>query len=133
MRKILVLGGGKIGSLIAVLFTETGEYEVHLGDVDKETTQRLANEIVSANFHTHVVDVMAKKSLDDFLAEIKVDGIVSSLPYFCNPTVGEVARAHDLHYFDLTEDVEVTEQIKTVSQDARQAFVPQCGARAWVH
>ena len=127
MRKILVLGGGKIGSLIATLFIETGEYEVHLGDVDKETTQRLSSEIVNPNFHAHVVDVMVEKVLDVFLAEINVEGIISSLPYFCNQVVGKVARSQGVHYFDLTEDVEVTERIKSVSQGAKNAFVPQCG------
>ena len=127
MRKILVLGGGKIGSLISVLLSGTGEYDVFLGDVDKETTTRLAHEIKNPHFHPYVLDVMAEGSLDDFLRTNNVDGIVSSLPYFCNPTVGRVARAHSLHYFDLTEDVEVTEQIKSVSQGSPQAFVPQCG------
>ncbi len=127
MRKILVLGGGKIGSLIAVLLAETGEYEVHLGDIDKETTQRLISEIKHPNFHSHVVDVMAEKSLAALLSETKVEGIISSLPYFCNPIVGKVARAHHVHYFDLTEDVEVTNQIKQVSEGGQQAFVPQCG------
>ncbi|MGB0908967.1 MAG: saccharopine dehydrogenase family protein [Nitrospirales bacterium] len=127
MRKILVLGGGKIGSLIAVLLSETGEYDVHLGDVDKDTTKRLDHEIENPYFHTHVIDVMAEHSLDTFLSTTKVDGIVSSLPYFCNMKVGEVARAHGVHYFDLTEDVTVTERIKALSQAASQAFVPQCG------
>ncbi len=127
MRKVLVLGGGKIGSLISVLLSETGEYEVFLGDVDETTTRRLAQEIKNPYFHPHVLDVMAEGELDAFLRTNNVDGIVSSLPYFCNPTVGGVARDHSLHYFDLTEDVEVTEQIKAVSQGSPQAFVPQCG------
>ena len=127
MRKILILGGGKIGSLIAVLLTETGEYEVHLGDVEKMTTERLAQEINNPNFHAHVLDVMAEGALDGFLSTTRIDGIVSSLPYFCNSAVGKLARAHKLHYFDLTEDVSVTGKILEVSRGAQQAFVPQCG------
>jgi saccharopine dehydrogenase-like NADP-dependent oxidoreductase len=34
---------------------------------------------------------------------------------------------HGLHYFDLTEDVEVTNQIKILSAGAAHAFMPQCG------
>ncbi|MEE9142184.1 MAG: saccharopine dehydrogenase C-terminal domain-containing protein, partial [Gammaproteobacteria bacterium] len=53
--------------------------------------------------------------------------IVSSLPYYCNTTVGHVARKVGLHYFDLTEDVSVTEAIKRISEGAETAFAPQCG------
>ncbi|MCA9471695.1 MAG: saccharopine dehydrogenase NADP-binding domain-containing protein [Nitrospirales bacterium] len=127
MRKILILGGGKIGSLIAVLLAETGEYEVHLGDVEKGATERLAQDMARANFYAHEIDVMAEKALDTFLETTRVDGIVSSLPYYCNPLVGEIARAHRLHYFDLTEDVSVTGKILEVSRGAQQAFIPQCG------
>ncbi len=127
MRKILVLGGGKIGSLIAVLLSETGEYEVHLGDVDKNVTQSIEKEVSKPHFHTYEIDVMSEKVLGTFLSKIPVDAIVSSLPYYCNPTVGQIARDYGVHYFDLTEDVAVTEQIKAVSQGAKQAFVPQCG------
>ncbi|WP_447968475.1 saccharopine dehydrogenase family protein [Nitrospira sp. M1] len=127
MRNILVLGGGKIGSLIAVLLTETDDYVVHLGDVDVDATNRLTKEVTHPNFHAHVLDVMADDELTQFLATTKVEGIISSLPYFCNPIVGEAARSHGVHYFDLTEDVQVTERIKALSQGATQAFVPQCG------
>ena len=127
MRNVLVLGGGKIGSLIVALLTESGDYDVHLGDVDKGTIERMREEVPSSNFHPHVLDVMDKSVLEHFLTDRKVEGVISSLPYFCNPSVGEVARAHGLHYFDLTEDVAVTERIKEVSQGAEQAFVPQCG------
>ena len=35
---------------------------------------------------------------------------------FHNPTVAELARAHRLHYFDLTEDVAVTGRVKVISE-----------------
>ena len=34
MRKVLVLGAGKIGALISGLLAESADYEVHLADVD---------------------------------------------------------------------------------------------------
>ncbi|MEL6367899.1 MAG: saccharopine dehydrogenase C-terminal domain-containing protein, partial [Pseudomonadota bacterium] len=51
----------------------------------------------------------------------------SSLPFYCNPLVAEVAREQGLHYFDLTEDVAVTEAVRKQSEGATTAFVPQCG------
>jgi saccharopine dehydrogenase-like NADP-dependent oxidoreductase len=41
--------------------------------------------------------------------------------------VAQIAREFNLHYFDLTEDVQVTHQVKEVAQGAATAFVPQCG------
>jgi saccharopine dehydrogenase-like NADP-dependent oxidoreductase len=61
------------------------------------------------------------------LSAHRFDAILSSLPYFCNPTVAGLALTHQLHYFDLTEDVEVTNQIKVLSAGATHAFMPQCG------
>ncbi len=62
-----------------------------------------------------------------YLSAHPVDAIISSLPYFCNPTVATLALKHGCHYFDLTEDVEVTDQIRTMAEGAAHAFMPQCG------
>src|SRR6185312_11873325 len=52
---------------------------------------------------------------------------ISSLPFYCNVTVAEAARAAGVHYFDLTEDVEVTRAVRAIATGATKAFVPQCG------
>ena len=127
MRCILILGGGKIGSLIATLLVDSGEYEVHLGDVNGEALRQLTSELKSPRLHTVSMDVRDPNVLASFLARNHCEVIISSLPYYCNQVVGEMAKAHGLHYFDLTEDVEVTRRIKEISQGAEQAFVPQCG------
>ena len=56
-----------------------------------------------------------------------MDAVISSLPYYCNVAVAEAARRAGIHYFDLTEDVEVTRAVRRISAGAAQAFVPQCG------
>ena len=61
------------------------------------------------------------------LQQHRVDAVVSSLPYHCNPLVGAAAREAGVHYFDLTEDVEVTRRVAALAREAPQAFVPQCG------
>jgi len=48
-------------------------------------------------------------------------------PYYCNPIVGRIGSGTPASLFDLTEDVEVTNQVKVLSTDSPQAFVPQCG------
>src|SRR5207247_8759285 len=69
----------------------------------------------------------APESVSAYLAAHRFDAVLSSLPYFCIPVVAGLAREHRLHYFDLTEDVEVTVQVKVLSTDSPQAFVPECG------
>ena len=53
--------------------------------------------------------------------------MISSLPYYCNVGVAKAARGAGAHYFDLTEDVEVTHEVIRIASGAPQAFVPQCG------
>ncbi len=127
MRNVCVLGGGKIGSLIATLLVECGDYVVTLGDVDQDVVTRLKNDIVHDQLHVGIVDVQNRLALRQFLEAAKPEGIISSLPYYCNPLVGELARSCGAHYFDLTEDVEVTRKIRDLSQGGGGAFVPQCG------
>jgi saccharopine dehydrogenase-like NADP-dependent oxidoreductase len=70
---------------------------------------------------------MNRPTLDRFLESHEVDAIVSCLPYYCNFTVAEMALKYNLHYFDLTEDVEVSRYIAKLSSEAGKAFMPQCG------
>ena len=123
MPTILLLGAGKIGSLIATFLADTNDYAVHLADVDpRATTAQDRPEIVPAVLDAHDV-----RGLQHYVLLHQPEAVISSLPYFSNPTVAAVARKHDLHYFDLTEDVEVTERIERISRGSRKAFVPQCG------
>jgi len=127
MRQVVILGGGKIGSLIATLLAESGDYAVSLGDVDSDVVARLKQEIDQNHCQISSVDVQNKTALHSFLEQTKPEAILSSLPYYCNPLVGELALDFGAHYFDLTEDVEVTKKIRAVSQGSASAFVPQCG------
>lgn len=127
MAKVLILGAGKIGALISGLLAESGSYEVHLGDVSAEA----ANAVVSAHridkLHAHHVDATDAAALRAQLQKHPVDAVISSLPYYCNIGVAEAARKAGTHYFDLTEDVEVTRAVRKIADGSSQAFVPQCG------
>ena len=127
MHRVLVLGAGKIGSLIACLLAHRGTYEVHLGDVTLDTPKRLVEDLRLEGVTPCILDVRHPDTVSAYLSAHPVDAILSSLPYFCNPAVAGLALTHGLHYFDLTEDVEVTNQIKILSAGAAHAFMPQCG------
>lgn len=127
MHQVLVLGAGKIGSLVACLLADSGHYRVHLGDLTLDAPKRLAEELALSNLVPCRLDVRHPEQVADYVQGQGLDAVLSSLPYFCNPAVAEVARRHRVHYFDLTEDVEVTNTIKALSAGADRAFVPQCG------
>jgi saccharopine dehydrogenase-like NADP-dependent oxidoreductase len=73
------------------------------------------------------LDAINAGELDAHLKKHPADAVVSSLPYHCNVGVADAARRAGIHYFDLTEDVEVTRAVRRIAEGATQAFVPQCG------
>lgn len=127
MHSVLVLGAGKIGSLIGCLLAETGEYYVHLGDIDAEAPKRVVADVALPNLEVCTLDARDQAAMQRYLSKHRLEALISSLPYYCNPQVAERARESRLHYFDLTEDIEVTAKIKKISAGAEQAFIPQCG------
>ena len=127
MHKVLVLGAGKIGTLISGLLAESGDYKVDIADVSAEASQMVVALHKLDNIEAFAFDAGNKEALSAHVKAHPVDAIISSLPYFCNPGVGQVCRDNEIHYFDLTEDVSVTEKIKAISAGSKAAFVPQCG------
>jgi len=127
MHRVLVLGAGKIGTLISGLLAQSGAYRVHLGDVDESVARGVVDAHGLANLEAHRVDAGSAESLDAHLREHPVDAVISSLPSHLNIGVAEAAKRAQIHYFDLTEDVEVTRAVRRIAADARHAFVPQCG------
>lgn len=126
MRQVLVVGAGQIGSLIAFLLANSHDYQVYLADINPENSniKRL-----HGLTRLQVVNLDASKegALSRFLKKTPVDAVISSLPYYANIPVAEAAKAFNIHYFDLTEDVETTKAIVKLSKNAKTAFVPQCG------
>jgi len=115
IKKVLVVGIGKVGSLVGTILHENGfnvtgldaavrdnlSYPVDAGDVSNETALR---ERIS-----------------------KVEAVVSCLPYHLNLTIAKAAHAQGVHYFDLTEDVPTTQAIRKMSASGKGVMAPQCG------
>ena len=127
MFNVLLLGAGKIGKLISHLLVYSEDYRVYLADVDERSVRETCEQINNSNLTAVVIDVNNATELDTFLTNTKIDAIISGLPHFCNPAVAQAALKHNTHYFDLTEDVEVTRKIEAISAQSEKAFVPQCG------
>jgi saccharopine dehydrogenase-like NADP-dependent oxidoreductase len=127
MHKVLILGAGKIGALISGLLAESGDYDVILGDVDAATAESVVKAHGSRHLRALALDAGKSEALDNHFAVHRPQAVISSLPYYCNPAVAKAARKGNAHYFDLTEDVEVTRAVRRTARGAARAFVPQCG------
>jgi saccharopine dehydrogenase-like NADP-dependent oxidoreductase len=127
MNKVLVLGAGKIGALISGLLAESGAYQVQLADLDETAAAGVARAHGLQGIQAVRLDATDAAALRSHLLAHPVQAVVSSLPYHCNALVAGAARESGIHYFDLTEDVEVTRRVSTLARGAAAAFVPQCG------
>ena len=117
MKKLLVLGLGKVGSLVGVLLNH--QFEVTGADKQKPHYD------FELPFPVLEVDVTSDHFLQDILP--KYDGVVSALPFFLNKPIAQVAHDHGMHYFDLTEDVETTNFIRGLAKTSKGVMAPQCG------
>jgi len=125
--RVLIAGAGKIGSLITCLLLESGDYEVFLADIHFHGQDFVRLQQTFAKLHILTVDVLQANAFAACLKENKIQAVISSLPYYANLAVATVARDYRAHYFDLTEDVAVTQAVKKLAVGASTAFVPQCG------
>lgn len=125
MHEILVAGAGKIGMLVAVLLASTKDYEIHIVDLTHKSFN--LRDSIASNIKQITLDVANKEALSTYIKQNHIKTIISCLPYFCNVPLAMLARESNLHYFDLTEDVEVSAKIRSFSHDAATCFVPQCG------
>jgi saccharopine dehydrogenase-like NADP-dependent oxidoreductase len=117
MKNILVLGMGKVGSLVGVLLSKNF------------TVRAIDNQLPHYDYKLPFTCIQGDVTDIDFIKkEMKEqDAVVSCLPYFLNKPIAQIAFDLGIHYFDLTEDVPTTKFIQTLSEKATSVFAPQCG------
>ncbi len=133
MHQVLVLGAGKIGALIAGLLSESGSWEVQLADQDPAAARGVVAAHSGPNLRGLTLDATDPGALEAQLSTSPVDAVISSLPYYCNPTVAAAARRANIHYFDLTEDVEVTRSVRRAAEGCHERLRAPVRPGAGVH
>lgn len=126
-RKVLILGAGKVGSLVSCLLSRTGAYELDLASRKAGAADALIDQLALTHVSGHQLDASEPAALERLLGPGSYDAVISALPYHLNTAVVDLAAAHEIHYFDLTEDTGVTGYIRQKCKDARTVFMPQCG------
>lgn len=127
MIKVVVAGAGKIGSLIACMLVDSEDYEVHMVDVQLTSPDLLRLRQVIPSIQAVAFDIKNEKLAIEYFQKHQIQLVISSLPYYLNVHVAEAARAAQVNYFDLTEDIRVTRAVKKIAENQAVAFVPQCG------
>jgi saccharopine dehydrogenase-like NADP-dependent oxidoreductase len=124
MRKVLLLGAGKIGRMIAKFLSASGDYHVLVADGDPAALARVGE---SRGIETAAFDADDAGQLASAVRGREL--VVSALSYAHNPAVAAAALEAGASYFDLTEDIETSRRVKEIAQGARrgQVFMPQCG------
>jgi saccharopine dehydrogenase-like NADP-dependent oxidoreductase len=126
MHNILILGAGKVGMLVGHLLAESNDYHVHLVDLSlSEAMESLAHGF--SHVEASALDCSVKAHVIDYIETHRIHTIVSCLPYYGNVLIAEVACEAGVYYFDLTEDMAVTKQVRHLAYDSPKHFVPQCG------
>lgn len=116
MKKVIVLGLGKVGKLAAELLHESG-FEVTGVDIAEPREA-----IPFAFKFLDLADTAAVKA--EFSQQ---DAVLSCLPFHFNIALAQAAHDVGIHYFDLTEDVPTTKAIIEMSATAKGLMAPQCG------
>ena len=116
LKKIAVLGLGKVGTLAAKLL-HAGGFGV-TGFDSRPPHETLPFTVRSADVGA---DDGVRAATQGF------DAVLSCLPYRINKRIAAAAHERGIHYFDLTEDVPTTDAIRELSKTSRGLMAPQCG------
>ncbi len=132
-HQVVIAGAGGMGSAVGLLLRELGDFEVDLflGDADAAKAGSAAawireGSLKAGEVHPfHLPAEGTSAELDEALA--KADILLDCLPGKEAPRMARLARQHDLHYANLTEHVEETEEIQEIAQGSSRGFLLQTG------
>lgn len=124
MRRVVVVGAGKIGSAIVRLLYRSGRYHLKVIEQNGFFLKELPDSPAIEKVQLDVADYPA---LVHHLAGWHA--VISACSFDVNASIASAALDAGASYFDLTEDVETTATIRRLAMRAiaGQIFMPQCG------
>ncbi len=122
MKKILLIGAGKIGSTIAAMLDAAKDFSITVADASPAA---LAAIKTGPRVQVKTLDITDTAALS---AALKGQfAVMSALPFHLTAGIAAAAVAEKVHYLDLTEDVASTRRVKELAKTAESALIPQCG------
>jgi saccharopine dehydrogenase-like NADP-dependent oxidoreductase len=122
MKRIAVVGAGKIGHMIADMLGKSGDYHVAVIDKSAEQLERLK---AVTPVECLAIDVNDPSAVAGALRGRFA--VLSAAPFHVTEKIATAAAQAGVHYLDLTEDVANTRRVRELAATARTAFIPQCG------
>ena len=122
MRKIAVVGAGKIGSTVVDLLLGSGDYQARVIDQSADVLAGIATDERVATLAMAIDDIARLTT-----ALAGCFAVINCAPYHLTIVVARAAKAAGAHYLDLTEDVASSRIVRDLAADATTAFIPQCG------
>ena len=122
MRKIAVVGAGKIGSTVVDLLLGSGDYQALVIDLSADVLAGIATDERVATLAMAIDDIARLTT-----ALAGCFAVINCAPYHLTIVVARAAKAAGAHYLDLTEDVASSRIVRDLAADATTAFIPQCG------
>lgn len=123
MKKIIILGSGKIGSTAAFMLQESKKFQVTIVDSYRNDLQ--------TDLEKEGVTIVIKNISDPtILDEVLGNGyeyVLNACPYSLNIKIIDAVVKKGMHYFDLSEDVASSNYIKEIAKHSKNVFIPQCG------
>jgi len=119
--RVAILGGGRIGSALALFLSRAPEFRVTLVDPTEPARERARK----MRLPLVELDPSDRTKLDRLLKEN--DAVVAALPATACLPIAAAAKRASIHYLDLNEDSASASDIAAMAKDAVRSFIPQCG------
>jgi saccharopine dehydrogenase-like NADP-dependent oxidoreductase len=132
-HKIVIAGAGGMGSAAGLLLRELGDFEVdlYIGDANEGKAKTAAAWIREGSERPGEVYPFLLPTTGSSLVFDEALGagdiLLDCLPGKEAPRLARLARQHRLHYANLTEYVEETEQVREIALGAETGFLLQTG------
>ena len=130
---IAIVGAGGIGKAVGLLIADSDALrtDIYIGDVNLAAAKKAATWIQEGI----AIDVdiipfaMPYEGVDEEMNRVfaNCDLVLDCLPGSQAPRIARLAKAHQMHYANLTEYVKETDEITALAKDATTGFILQTG------
>ncbi len=131
--KIIIAGAGGIGKAVGLILacSEALDCDIIFGDISEDALKSSAKFVKegSSNKLTPETFIMSKSGASSAMKKQfkSADIILDCLPGSIAPRIATFARDYKMHYANLTEYVNETEEVIKIAKGAKTAFVLQTG------